>query len=177
MDSMDCELLSLCRPQSSWSGFDPIPPHTPLPRSTTGAQDALADTPEAAYEDLKSELDYEILEMRRVLRVGGHAVWRSAAKRPWYRQRFELAGFKGEWLSRRKRFKADVLVEPIDIRENGKGIDRVNMYASCRLKSDSRREHLLMTSLESRKDRVDKGVLNDHPEAIQEYHEMPCTRI
>jgi len=55
--------------------------------------------------------------MRRVLRVGGHAVWRSAAKYPWYRQRFELAGFK---------------VEPIDIRENGQAIDRVNMYASCK---------------------------------------------
>jgi hypothetical protein len=38
--------------------------------------------------------------MRRVLRFGGHAVWRSA-------------------------------VEPIDIREDGKAIDRVNMYASC----------------------------------------------
>lgn len=45
-------------------------------------------------------------------------MWRSAAKYPWYRQRFELAGFK---------------VEPIDIRENGKAIDRVNMYASCKL--------------------------------------------
>lgn len=55
--------------------------------------------------------------MRRVLRVGGHAVWRSAAKYPWYRQRFELAGFK---------------VEPIDIREDGLAIDRVNMYASCK---------------------------------------------
>lgn len=54
--------------------------------------------------------------MHRVLRVGGHAVWRSAAKYPWYRQRFELARFK---------------VEPIDIRENGQAIDRVNMYASC----------------------------------------------
>jgi betaine lipid synthase len=55
--------------------------------------------------------------MRRVLKVGGHAVWRSAAKYPWYRQRFELAGFK---------------VEPIDIREKGRAIDRVNMYASCK---------------------------------------------
>jgi hypothetical protein len=54
--------------------------------------------------------------MHRVLRVGGHAVWRSAAKYPWYRQRFELAGFK---------------VDPIDIRENNQAIDRVNMYASC----------------------------------------------
>lgn len=49
-----------------------------------------------ALEQLRSELDYEIMEMRRVLKVGGVAVWRSAAKRPWYRQRFQLAGFKGE---------------------------------------------------------------------------------
>jgi betaine lipid synthase len=53
--------------------------------------------------------------MRRVLAVGGHAVWRSAGKKPWYIQRFELAGFK---------------LEAIDIREGGKAIDRVNMYAS-----------------------------------------------
>ena len=78
------------------SGFDPIPPNTPLPDQYTGAKGMLDQTPEAALEHLRSELDYEILEMRRVLRVGGHAVWRSAAKRPWYRQRFELAGFKGE---------------------------------------------------------------------------------
>ena len=81
------------------------------------APDEQDDSPEIAYEHLKSELDFEILEMRRVLRVGGHAVWRSAAKYPWYRQRFEMAGFK---------------VEPIDIRENGKAIDRVNFYASCK---------------------------------------------
>jgi betaine lipid synthase len=85
----------------------------------------LDESPEAAYEHLKSELDFEILEMKRVLKVGGHAIWRSAAKRPWYRQRFELAGFK---------------VEPIDIRENGQAIDRVNMYASCECdESDTRR--------------------------------------
>jgi betaine lipid synthase len=53
--------------------------------------------------------------MHRVLAVGGHAIWRSAGKRPWYRQRFELAGFN---------------VEAIDIREGGKAIDRVNFYAS-----------------------------------------------
>lgn len=103
MDSMD------------W--FDRIPPKTPLPPAGSTALDAAADSPEAAVEHLRSELDFEILEMRRVLKVGGHAVWRSAAKYPWYRQRFELAGFK---------------VEPIDIRENGQAIDRVNMYASCK---------------------------------------------
>lgn len=103
MDSMD------------W--FDRIPPSTPLPPAGSKALDATVNSPEAAVEHLRSELDFEILEMRRVLKVGGHAVWRSAAKYPWYRQRFELAGFK---------------VEPIDIRENGNAIDRVNMYASCK---------------------------------------------
>ena len=102
MDSMD------------W--FDPIPPATPLPPMGSTALDELDQSPEAALEHLRSELDFEILEMRRVLKVGGHAVWRSAGKNPWYTQRFELAGFR---------------VEPIDIREGGKAIDRVNMYASC----------------------------------------------
>ncbi|OCF62173.1 betaine lipid synthase [Kwoniella mangroviensis CBS 10435] len=101
MDSMD------------W--FDPIDPSTPLPTSQSGALDTLNSTPEASLEHLRSELDYEIIEMLRVLAVGGLAIWRSAAKRPWYIQRFQLAGFK---------------VQPIDIREDGQAIDRVNMYAS-----------------------------------------------
>lgn len=78
------------------SGFDPIPPSTPLPKQGSTALNELDQSPEAALEHLRSELDFEILEMRRVLKVGGIAVWRSAAKRPWYRQRFELAGFRGE---------------------------------------------------------------------------------
>lgn len=77
-------------------GFDPIPPSTPLPQRDSTALDTLQMTPEKALEHLHAELDYEILEMKRVLKVGGIAVWRSAAKRPWYRQRFEAAGFKGE---------------------------------------------------------------------------------
>ncbi|OXG17402.1 betaine lipid synthase [Cryptococcus neoformans Tu401-1] len=101
MDSMD------------W--FDPILPSTPLPQGDSTALDTLQATPEKALEHLRAELDFEILEMKRVLKVGGIAVWRSAAKRPWYRQRFEAAGLK---------------VQPIDIRENQKAIDRVNMYAS-----------------------------------------------
>ncbi|OCF42021.1 betaine lipid synthase [Kwoniella heveanensis CBS 569] len=101
MDSMD------------W--FYPIPTDQPLPPSSSIAPDTQDSTPEKALVHLRSELDYEIQEMQRVLSVGGIAVWRSAAKRPWYIQRFELAGFK---------------VQPIDIRENGQAIDRVNMYAS-----------------------------------------------
>lgn len=118
MDSMDCEscLTLNVAVLTRGAGFDPIPPSTPLPPVGSTALDTLDTSPEAAYEHLRSELDFEILEMRRVLKVGGHAVWRSAGKKPWYTQRFELAGFK---------------VECIDVRENGKGIDRVNMYASC----------------------------------------------
>lgn len=96
-------------------------------------------TPEKALEHLRAELDYEILEMKRVLKVGGIAVWRSAAKRPWYRQRFEAAGFKGEWyvsssLKTVLLLKEKKIVQPIDIRENQEAIDRVNMYASCELR-------------------------------------------
>lgn len=96
------------------SGFDPVPASRPLPNTETSVA-ADRDTPEAALENLKSELDYEILEMKRVLSAGGHVVWRSAGKYPWYIQRFELAGFA---------------VEAVDIREGGKAIDRVNFYAS-----------------------------------------------
>lgn len=93
--------------------FDPIPESTTLPTTLYHKHPDM--TPEAALELLKSELDYEILEMKRVLKKGGMAVWRSAGKYPWYRKRFEMAGFE---------------VEAIDIREDGKAIDRVNMYAS-----------------------------------------------
>lgn len=86
-----------CFPSIDTAGFDPIAPSTPLPRYGIEAQDELDRSPEAALESLRSELDFEILEMHRVLRIGGYAIWRSAAKRPWYRQRFELAGFIGQF--------------------------------------------------------------------------------
>lgn len=93
--------------------FDRIDPSRPMPadryKKMTDA------SPEEALHLLHSELDHEIIEMKRVLKSGGMAVWRSAGKFPWYRQRFELAGFE---------------VEPIDIRQTGLAIDRVNMYAS-----------------------------------------------
>jgi betaine lipid synthase len=84
MDSLDCRLPHA---QTNTSGFDPIPASTPLPPPFTEAHAVVTSTPEEAYEHLRSELDYEIMEMRRVLAVGGHAVWRSAAKYPWYRLR------------------------------------------------------------------------------------------
>ncbi len=115
-------------------GFDRIPPSTPLPtKPLKSVQEVHAGSPEAAYEELKSELDYEILEMRRVLKQGGYAIWRSAGKYPWYRQRFELAGFRGEAEPRGDRRRVLTIgrtVKAVAIRENGKGIDRVNMYAS-----------------------------------------------
>ncbi|KAJ9102623.1 hypothetical protein QFC19_004732 [Naganishia cerealis] len=92
--------------------FDPIPDSHPLP--VTRRQDENV-SPEVELEHLRLELDYEILEMKRVLKIGGHAIFRSAGKYPWYRKRFEMAGFK---------------LEAVDIRENGLAIDRVNMYAS-----------------------------------------------
>lgn len=86
--------------------FDPIADSVPLP------------TLEAARnEDDKSisDLDREVVELARVIGPGNAVFWRSAAKYPWYTKRFELAGFR---------------VAPIHIRETGKPIDNVNMYAS-----------------------------------------------
>lgn len=93
--------------------FDRVDPGKPLP--TDRYHKSPDATPEQQLELLQSELDHEILEMKRVLKTGGMAVWRSAGKYPWYRQRFALAGFR---------------VEPIDVRSEGVAIDRVNMYAS-----------------------------------------------
>ncbi|ODO00679.1 hypothetical protein L198_03004 [Cryptococcus wingfieldii CBS 7118] len=58
--------------------FSPIPASTPLPSESSIAPDTLGDWPEKSLEHLQSELDYEILEMKRALKVGGMAVWRSA---------------------------------------------------------------------------------------------------
>lgn len=86
--------------------FDPIAPQVPAP-----SLKASRDDKNAAISDL----DREIRELSRVVKAGGAVFWRSAAKKPWYRQRFERMGF---------------VVEPVHIREEGKSIDRVNMYAS-----------------------------------------------
>ena len=61
------------------------------------------------------DLDREVVEIARVIAPGGAVFWRSAAKHPWYSQRFEKAGFR---------------VAPVHIRETGRPIDNVNMYAS-----------------------------------------------
>ena len=135
MDSMDCEFLRM-KINLIRAGFDPIPPSTPLPSNESTALDILDDSPEAALDHLRSELDFEILEIHRVLQLGGYAVWRSAAKRPWYRRRFELAGFRGKPSHGHSNTMIALIlqaVECIDIREDGKAIDRVNMYASCEL--------------------------------------------
>lgn len=114
--SLPAQSLTKVIVMDSLDWFDPISDDTPLPPAFEEPPHVRkSKTPEEEYEDLKLELDYEILEMKRVLQVGGHAIWRSAGKYPWYRRRFELAGFK---------------VEAVDVRENGEAIDRVNMYAS-----------------------------------------------
>ncbi|CAO3579706.1 unnamed protein product [Absidia cylindrospora] len=61
------------------------------------------------------ELVEEIKQMARTLQAGGQVYWRSAGTNPWYNQIFEDNGF---------------LVEPLGVRQPGKSIDRVNMYAS-----------------------------------------------
>lgn len=86
--------------------YDPVSDSQPAP------------TLEAARVDLDksiSDLDREIIELSRVISKGGSVFWRSAAKRPWYNQRFEKMGFH---------------VEPIHIRETKQNIDNVGMYAS-----------------------------------------------
>lgn len=116
--------------------FDPVPESRPAP------------TIEAARKDSDksiSDLDREIIELSRVIRKGGCVFWRSAAKKPWYNQRFEVSV-----CSRRARSNSDLWlftpvlifliiltfichqkmgfqVEPIHIRETGKAIDNVNM--------------------------------------------------
>ncbi|GAC97098.1 hypothetical protein PHSY_004682 [Pseudozyma hubeiensis SY62] len=86
--------------------FDPVPASRPAPTIKQARKDS---------DKSVSDLDREICELSRVVRSGGAVFYRSAAKRPWYNQRFEKMGFK---------------VEPVHIRETGKPIDNVNMYAS-----------------------------------------------
>jgi len=61
------------------------------------------------------EVEEEVEELVRVLSSGGMVFWRSAARRPWYNDVFERMGFK---------------LEALGVREKGKAMDRVNMYAS-----------------------------------------------
>ena len=86
--------------------FDPIPASRPLP--------TLAESHNENDKSV-SDLDREVVELARVIKRDGQVFWRSAAKHPWYTQRFEAAGFR---------------VSPVHIRETGKPIDNVNMYAS-----------------------------------------------
>ncbi|KAJ7594816.1 hypothetical protein C8J56DRAFT_927718 [Mycena floridula] len=64
--------------------------------------------------DAPEKVQEEVNELHRALAQGGMIFWRSASKRPWYNDLFEVAGFK---LTR------------LGLRE-GSAIDRVNMYAS-----------------------------------------------
>lgn len=86
--------------------YDPVPPTQPAPTLKAARVD---------HDKSISDLDREIIELSRVIAPGGMVFWRSAAKYPWYNARFEKMGFQ---------------VEPIHIRQTGKPIDNVNMYAS-----------------------------------------------
>ena len=86
--------------------FNPVEDSVPMP-----SLDAARNEEDKSVADL----DREVVELARVICKGGAVSWRSAAKHPWYSQRFEKAGFR---------------VAPIHIRETGKPIDNVNMYAS-----------------------------------------------
>ena len=86
--------------------FDPIDDSVPIPKLEAARNE---------NDKTVADLDREVVEIARVIAKGGAVFWRSAAKYPWYSKRFELAGFK---------------VAPVHIRETGKPIDNVNMYAS-----------------------------------------------
>ncbi|WFD44619.1 hypothetical protein MPSI1_003287 [Malassezia psittaci] len=87
--------------------FDPVPASRPLPSLEDGHEDP-------SDKDI-SDLDREVVQLARVIQHGGQVFWRSAAKYPWYTQRFQAAGFR---------------VSPVHIRESDQSIDNVNMYAS-----------------------------------------------
>lgn len=79
-------------------------------------QDWFAPIPkDAEFPHADSYLDAEIALFKRVLRSNGEVWWRSAAKNPWYADRWRLCGFQVTCIS--SRDTADLL-------------DNVNMYAS-----------------------------------------------
>ncbi|KAJ3729186.1 hypothetical protein DFJ43DRAFT_1156471 [Lentinula guzmanii] len=69
------------------------------------------------YDPGSSEANDEVVELSRVLTLGGLVFWRSASRQPWYNEVFARNGF---------------CVEPISVRQPGMNValDRVNMYAS-----------------------------------------------
>ncbi|KAN0060609.1 hypothetical protein ACQY0O_007267 [Thecaphora frezii] len=103
---MEDESLTRAITMDHMDWFDPVTPGTPAPTLKQARRDS---------DRSVSDLDREVRELSRVIRKGGAVFYRSAAKRPWYNERFEKMGFK---------------VSPVHIRETGKPIDNVNMYAS-----------------------------------------------
>lgn len=70
---------------------------------------------DAAFPQPGSYLDCEIALFRKVLKHGGEVWWRSAARRPWYADRWSKGGFE---------------VRCIASRDGRDLLDKVNMYAS-----------------------------------------------
>ena len=65
--------------------FNPVEDSVPMP-----SLDAARNEEDKSVADL----DREVVELARVICKGGAVFWRSAAKHPWYSQRFEKAGFR-----------------------------------------------------------------------------------
>ena len=70
---------------------------------------------DAPFPHAQSYLDREIELFKHALKPGGEVWWRSAAKMPWYADRWEKAGFQ---------------VDRINSRDEQRLVDKVNMYAS-----------------------------------------------
>ncbi|CCG81536.1 Putative uncharacterized protein [Taphrina deformans PYCC 5710] len=96
LSEMPAQSLSKAIVMDHQDWFDPIVSGTPFPVA-------------------ESYLDQEIQLFKKVLRRGGEVWWRSAAKAPWYADRWSLAGFE---------------VKCISSRDGRDLLDAVNMYAS-----------------------------------------------
>ncbi|BFZ54296.1 hypothetical protein PYCC9005_001330 [Savitreella phatthalungensis] len=72
-------------------------------------------SPEQPFPCPGSYLDEEIRLFKQALKPCGEVWWRSSAKRPWYADRWQKAGFQ---------------VSQISSRDDRKLLDKVNMYAS-----------------------------------------------
>ncbi|ORY82611.1 hypothetical protein BCR37DRAFT_410004 [Protomyces lactucae-debilis] len=101
--------------------FDTIDPGEPFPTDAEFA-DAQQQQPCLAHEKQVSGISYldtEIWLFKRALKPKGQVWFRSAAKQPWYVQRWEAAGFTVT----NKGVRGETTKDGV--------LDLVNMYASC----------------------------------------------